>query len=166
MTKTKAKTDEVLSTVAASGPRRWFGVATMGGLGAILIYIAFTTTPAFGWQVFLVVMGVGAVVLADATRRATENVIELTETELRVSNGEVIATLDEIDVVRRAMFDMKPSNGFALKLKQPRLRRWQPGLWWALGRRVGVGGVTPGSQGKAMAQTLEALLAERKAGRE
>jgi hypothetical protein len=39
-------------------------------------------------------------------------------------------------------------------------RRWQPGLWWRLGKRVGVGGVAPGHQTKAMAQIIEALLAE------
>jgi hypothetical protein len=61
------------------------------------------------------------------------------------------------------MFDMKPSNGFALKLKKARTRRWQPGLWWAIGRRVGIGGVTPGSHSKTMAQMLEALLAQNAA---
>ncbi|SFK52686.1 hypothetical protein [Shimia haliotis] len=158
--------NEVLSTVAASGPRRWMGVGTMGLLGAILIYVAFTTAPALGWQLFLVVTGVAALVLADAARRATAHVIELTETELRVSNGEVITTVDNIELVRRAMFDMKPSNGFALKLKTPRARRWQPGLWWAQGRRVGIGGVTPGAQGKEMAQFIEALMAQKQTGRD
>ncbi|WP_270728479.1 hypothetical protein [Shimia sp. Alg240-R146] len=157
------KPGEVLAIVAASGPRRWMGVGAMGALGAILIYFAFTTAPAFGWQLFLIVIGAGALVLADATRRATENVIQLTPEGLQLSTGEVIATLDQIELVRRGMFDMKPSNGFALKLKKPRTRRWQPGLWWAIGRRVGIGGVTPGSHSKTMAQMLEALLVQNAA---
>ncbi|MCP4820329.1 MAG: hypothetical protein GY883_14140, partial [Shimia sp.] len=64
------------------------------------------------------------------------------------------------------MFDMKPSNGFAIKLKQSRGRRWQPGLWWSLGRRVGIGGVTPGAHSKEMAQMLEALLVQKKTERD
>ena len=73
----------------------------------------------------------------------------------------MIALIDEIERVERGMFAMKPSNGFLLRLKSRRQRSWQPGLWWALGRRVGIGGVTPGSQSKVMAQMLEALLVER-----
>lgn len=158
--------NEVLATAGASLPRRWLGIATMFSLGGLLIYLAFSTAPSFGWQVFLVVLGVGALVLADATRRGTEKVIELTETELRMSDGEIIATLDEIEKVQRAMFDNKPSNGFALKLKNKRARRWLPGLWWAFGRRIGVGGVIPGHQSKSMAQILEALMAQKETGRE
>lgn len=158
--------NEVLATAGASVPRRWMGIATMFALGGILIYIALSTAPTVGWRVFLIVIGAGALVLGDATRRATEKVIELTETELRMSDGEVIATFDEIEKVQRAMFDSKPSNGFALKLKAPRTRRWQPGLWWAIGRRVGIGGVIPGHQTKAMAQILEALMAQKETGRD
>ena len=80
---------------------------------------------------------------------------------MRSTSGEEIAALDDIAAIRRGMFDLKPSNGFTVHLKKPRSRRWQPGLWWAFGRRVGIGGVTPGSEAKSMAQIIEALLVER-----
>ena len=153
--------DEILAVVRASVLRRWFGIVVMAALGGLLIYLAMSRPPALQWQVFLIGMGVFALWLADATRRATENQIELTQDGLRSSSGEVIALIDEIERVERGMFAMKPSNGFLLRLKKRRQRSWQPGLWWALGRRVGIGGVTPGSQSKVMAQMLEALMVER-----
>ena len=154
--------DEVLATVAASAPRRWLGVAVMGVLGVLLIYIALAMPPqSFLWQAFLLVMGVGSLWLADATRRATERVVELTRSGLRDTGGDEITSLDNIDAVERGTFAFKPSNGFLIRLKQKRARRWQPGLWWAFGKRVGIGGVTPGSQTKAMAQIIEMLLVER-----
>lgn len=157
-------TDEVLATISASAPRRWLGVGMMGLLGALLLYIAFFVPPAaLGWQAFLIVLGLGALVLADKTRRATERVIELTAQGLRDDTGQEIVTLAQIDRINRGMFAMKPSNGFTMVLKESRARAWQPGLWWAFGRRVGIGGVVPGSQSKFMAQVLEAMIAEAKA---
>ncbi|WP_127114165.1 hypothetical protein [Shimia sediminis] len=156
--------EEVLATVSASAPRRWMAVGIMGILGALLLYIAMTTPPAvLGWQVFLIVLGIVALVFADKTRRATERVVELTAQGLRDSTGTVIAPLADIDRINRGMFAMKPSNGFTLVLKHGRDRSWQPGLWWAIGKRVGIGGVTPGSQTKFMAQMLEAMVAEARA---
>ncbi|SHJ39436.1 hypothetical protein SAMN05444000_10848 [Shimia gijangensis] len=155
-------TDEILATVSASAPRRWLGVGVMALLGALLLYVAFAIPPGkFLWQAFLVVLGLAALALAEKTRRATERVIELTAEGLRDSAGEMVASIEQIDRIERGTFAMKPSNGFLVRLKTPRARRWLPGLWWATGRRVGIGGVTPGSQTKFMAQMLEAMLAER-----
>lgn len=155
-------TNEVMATVSASIPRRWLGVGVMATLGVLLLYIAFAIPPgAFLWQAFLVTIGVAALALAEKTRRATERSVELTAEGLRDSSGELIAPIDQIAKIERGTFAMKPSNGFLVRLKTPRARRWLPGLWWATGRRVGIGGVTPGSQTKFMAQMLEAMLAEQ-----
>lgn len=154
--------NEILTTVRASALRRWFGVAVMGILGVMLVYIALVLPPkSFLWQAFLLMFGVAALVLADSTRRATGRVVELTRDGLRDSTGEMIAPLAEIAGLESGTFAMKPSNGFLVRLKTTRSRRWLPGLWWAVGRRVGIGGVTPGSQTKVMAQMLRALIAER-----
>lgn len=156
-------TEEILAEVSASAPRRWLAVGMMGVLGALLLYIALSTPPAvLGWQLFLIAFGIIALMLADKTRRATERVVQLTATGLWDNSGAHIAALEEIERINRGMFAMKPSNGFTLVLKQPRARAWQPGLWWAMGKRVGIGGVTPGSQTKFMAQMLEAMVAERR----
>ncbi|SEO36048.1 hypothetical protein SAMN04490248_104112 [Salinihabitans flavidus] len=153
--------DEVLVMVRASPMRRAFGLAALLGLAGIVLYVAIATPPALGWQVFLVVLGAGVLWMTERTRRATATAIELTREVLRSTNGDVIASLDNIAGIDRSTFAFKPSNGFLLTLKTPGARRWEPGIYWAFGRRVGVGGVLPGPQTKFLAQTLETLLLER-----
>ena len=153
---------EILATVHASAPRRLFGVTLNIVLGLLLIYIALIKPPAhMGWQAFLVLLGVTVLWLGQKMWYATQRVIELTETELRDSSGEVIAYVDQIVSIDRGMLAFKPSNGFIFKVKTAQPRAWNPGLWWRFGRRVGVGGVTPGSSKKMMADILAAKLAER-----
>jgi len=153
--------NEVLATVKASAVRRWIGIGTLGILGFLLIYVAFAQPPAFTWQLFLLCVGALALWMADKMRRATERVIELTETELRDSSGAVLAQIGDIESVDRGFFAFKPSHGFLIKMKSPGTRAWLPGLWWRVGRRIGVGGVTPGSQTRFMSEMLAAILAQR-----
>ncbi|MEM6480795.1 MAG: hypothetical protein AAF681_03040, partial [Pseudomonadota bacterium] len=99
--------------------------------------------------------------LADAMRRATALSVELTRDEIRCSNGERIAQIADIETLDRGIFAFKPSNGFLMKLRTKGPSRWQPGLWWRVGARVGIGGVTAASQAKAMAEIIVALKAEK-----
>lgn len=153
--------DNVLAVVKASAARRWMGVFMLGGLGGLVIYVALASPPGLGWQVFLIVIGGLALWMAEKMRRATEHRIELTETEIRSSDGVVIALVSDIQGVDRGVFAFKPSNGFMVRTKTPQSRIWRPGLWWRLGRRVGVGGVTAAGQTKAMSEILSAMLAQR-----
>ncbi len=151
-----------LCSVAASAPRRWMGIGVLALLGGMLVYIAFVAPPdQMGWQVFLIVLGLTALALAEKMRRATELEIHLTAEGVFDSTGERIAALDNIRAVDRGSFAFKPSNGFMLRLETPAPRRWQPGIWWRMGRRVGIGGVMPGAQTKIMAEMLQAMLQER-----
>ena len=153
---------EILITVQASAPRRLFGVTLNIILGLLLIYIAVMKPPAnVAWQVFLILTGGAILWLGQKMWYATAQVIELTETELRDTTGVVIAHVDQIVSIDRGMLAFKPSNGFIFKVKNPQPRAWSPGLWWRIGRRVGVGGVTPGSSTKMMADMIAAKLAER-----
>jgi hypothetical protein len=153
---------EVLATISASAPRRWLAVACLLGLAFLLIYIAFARPPALGWQVFLVVLGGGALWVAERMRQVTRRTIELTETELRDTSGAVLARVEEIEGIDRGFFAFKPSNGFLIRTKAPSGPRvWNPGLWWRLGRQIGVGGVTPGSQTKIVSDILQGLIATR-----
>ena len=72
-----------------------------------------------------------------------------------------VAAWDDIARVERGAFALRPSNGFLLHLHAPGPRAWAPGLWWRLGRRLGVGGVTAAGQSKGMAEILTAMLVER-----
>ena len=152
---------EVLARVNASLGRRVLGLTALSLLGILVIYVALAKPPALVWRVFLIGLGAGALWLADSMRRATSEVIELTETELRDTSGEVIARVADIEPIDRGFFAFKPSNGFLLKTRTPGLRIWRPGLWWRMGRRIGVGGMTPGHQTKVMSEIIAALLARR-----
>ena len=149
----------VYAVVQASALRRVFAFGVLFALGALVIYTALVQPPAAIWMVFMIGFGTGALWLAEKMRRATLSVIELTDTEIRDSNGNVLARMDDIIAVDRGAFAFKPSNGFTLKLKTKKPRAWAPGLWWRFGRRVGVGGVTSAGQAKFMAEQIALRLA-------
>jgi hypothetical protein len=153
--------NEVLATVRASNGRRFLGLVSLGLLGVMLIYIAFARPPAVGWQLFLLVVGGTAIWCAEAMRRSTASAVELTPLVLRDADGTVIARVEDIIGMDRGFFAFKPSNGFLLKTRTAGTRNWRPGLWWRIGRRIGIGGMTPGSQTKFMSEVLAAIMATR-----
>lgn len=145
----------IYAIVAASPARRIFGCAVLLLLGGLLLYVALASPPSAGWLIFMLVFGLGALWLAEMVRRTGLGHVELTATELRDSQGRVLARIEDIARVERGAFAfLKPSNGFTLRLKAPKPRAWAPGLWWRLGRRVGVGGITSAGQAKFMAEQI------------
>lgn len=155
---------EILAVVKASAGRRYLGIAMLSTLGLMMIYIAVTQAPALQWRLFLVVLGAAALWMGDKMRNATATKIELTETELRDSDGTVIALIADIDGMDRGFFAFKPSNGFLLRTKAVAPNVWRPGLWWRMGRRIGIGGVTPASQTKFMSEIIAVMMAQRDVG--
>ncbi len=149
----------ILAEVSASAPRRVIGVGMLWFLGGLLIYVALVTPPSVGWRMLLVLLGACAIWLGYVMMRATTVTLQLTEHELRDTAGTLLARVEDIQRIDRGVFALKPSNGFTLILKQPQERCWRPGLWWRLGRRVAVGGVTPGSQTRPMADVIAAMIA-------
>ncbi|UZD91738.1 hypothetical protein [Cognatishimia activa] len=154
--------EEPIAIIEASPPRRWLAIGMQLSLGGILIYLSTSMSHDFGWQVFLLLLGGGWVFLAMRMYAATQMHLILNEKGLWDSSGDQLAAMEDIESVSRGMFAFKPSNGFSLVLKKSKgPARWRPGLWWRLGSRVGVGGVTAGSQTKPAAQIIEAILAQR-----
>lgn len=156
-----ARDQETLAVVNASPGRRVLGLLSLGTLGFLTLSVAVSRPPAPGWQVFLLAMGAGALWAALATWRATASAVVLNEAGLQDADGTVIAPVEEIDGLDRGVFAFKPSNGFLLRTRSRAPAAWRPGLWWRLGRRVGVGGMTPRGQAKAMAEVLAMVLARR-----
>lgn len=154
-------TDEVLVTVEASGLRRVMGVTMLAVVGVALLSVAVSNPPSLAWLVFLLVVGLGALWLAVRMWQGTQYKIELTEEVLRCTDGTVIAQVADIEAIDRGFFAFKPSNGFLIRTATPGARVWLPGLWWRAGRRIGIGGVTPGSQSKTMSEILSAMIAKR-----
>lgn len=153
--------EQVLAAVGASTPRRVFAVALVVACGGAVIYVTLLAPPAAVWQVLLIGMGALALWVAARMWQATAARIELTATELRGSDGIRIALLSEIQTLDRGFLSAKPSNGFLIRLRSPATAAWRPGLWWRMGRRVGVGGVTPGAEARIMADMLARMLADR-----
>ena len=153
--------NEVLATAGASAGRRFLGLGSLGLLGFMLIYIAVVQSPEIQWRIFLLAMGVGSLWLVDRMRRATATRIELTETELRDSDGTRIALVEEIDGLDRGFFAFKPSNGFLMRTTTKGETEWRPGMWWRVGRRIGVGGMMPAHQSKQVAEIIAIIMAKR-----
>ncbi|MDF3413136.1 hypothetical protein HKX54_01600 [Sulfitobacter sp. M57] len=156
--------NEVLAVARASTGRRILGLTSLGVLGVLLIYIAFLRPPSLGWQVFLIALGAASLWCADKMRKSTASCIELTPTELRDGDGTVIARVADIQSMDRGVFAFKPSNGFLIRTADAEPGVWRPGLWWRTGRRVGIGGMTPGNQTKFMSEVLSAMMATREQG--
>ena len=150
---------EVLARLAASAPRRAMGVAMLWLLAGLAVYMVMDNPLSPGWRMVLMLSALGILWLSLRMLRATSLVIELTPTELRDSSGEVLARVQDIEKVDRGVFALRPSNGFSLVLRQPGGRCWRPGLWWRMGRRVAVGGVTSGAEARPMADAIAALIA-------
>lgn len=153
---------EVIFGLVPSAPRRFFGTGVLYALGGLLIYLALTEPPdGLHLIALLIVFGAACIYGGHRMWQVTGRMIELTEQELRLSDGTVIFRIEDVAKVDRSFFAFKPSNGFLVTLKTKYPSGWAPGLWWRFGKRVGVGGLTSGAEGKTMADTLAAMIAAR-----
>ena len=152
---------DVITGIIPSAPRRVFGVGVLYALGGLLIYLAVTQPPSAAYALFLVAVGAISIYGGWRMWQVTGRRIELTEDELRLSDGTLICKTADLHRVDRSFFAFKPSNGFLITTKVSYPTAWAPGLWWRFGKRIGVGGVTPGADGKVMADTLSAFIAAR-----
>ncbi|MBK1635731.1 hypothetical protein [Rhodovulum adriaticum] len=157
---------DTMASLRISTARRVFGLLTLGLLAVLLLYVATISPPAaLGWRVFLLGLGLSVLVLTEAMRRATARGLILTREGLFDTEGQRLAAMDDVTGLSRGLFAMKPSNGFTLYLTRPGRAAWAPGVWWRLGRRLGVGGVTSAAETRMMADMIAAMLAERDADR-
>ncbi len=145
--------------------RRIFSLLALAGLGLLLVQVAVVHPPQhLVWHVFLLVLGGLVIWFAVRLWHATACGLVLREDGLWETGGRRLAALDEIASVDRGIFAFKPSNGFLVTLARPLPRAWAPGLWWRFGRRLGVGGTTPGAGARAMADALAVMLDRRQRG--
>lgn len=153
--------DTILAELSPSTARRGFALCVLGGLACLLIILAATQPTPFFWRMVLLGLGVVAAWAGWQIWRATVGGLVLKGAGLFQSDGQLVAAFDNVTGADRGMFAFKPSNGFILKLRQPQPFGWAPGLWWRIGNRVGVGGVTSAGEAKAMAEIVTAMLVTR-----
>jgi hypothetical protein len=146
--------------------RLWVGTIVQGALGVLLIVVALSAPPAgAGWLLVLLAAGAAALWNAWGLWKTRRRRLVLTREALSDDTGVRLCAIADVESVARGVFALKPARGFALTLKAPAPRAWVPGLWWRIGARLGVGGVTSAAEARLMAEMIEVLLAERRAGR-
>lgn len=156
-----------LITLRPSPPRLWFSVLSLGMLGALMVWIALAHPPAdLAWRVLLLVGGGAIGWGAYRIVRLQDRALVLTQDTLTDTAAGLICRVDEIEALNRGVFAVKPARGFALTLARRGPRMWVPGLWWRIGRSVGVGGMTGAAETKMMAEMIEAMIALRGARRD
>jgi len=160
--KTKGKPEPVIARLDVSQARRIIGIGVQIGLGFVLISLA-GSFPRDQMALRLVMLVLGGLTFYAAylTWMATETALILTDSGLRQEGGRLLAEMDNIREVSRGALALKPSNGFTLVLFKGTGFAWVPGLWWRIGNRVGVGGVTPSQSGRYMAEMIAMKIAER-----
>jgi hypothetical protein len=150
--------------LAASPGRRLIGVGSVGALGLMLLWVTLSQPLAAQWQVAMAGMGAAALWLAWRMWRATAARLVLGREALTSSDGRVLVRMEDMVSVARGALAFKPSNGFTVTLRARGPFVWEPGLWWRIGRRVGVGGVTPGTPARFMAERMQERIARREGG--
>lgn len=160
------ETPEILGWIAPNAARRIFATFCLGGLGALLVYIAAAFPPVeLGWLLFLLGAGLFALWLAARLWQVSARRLILTELELREEGGRRIFAMDNVARVDRGFFAFKPAGGFIVTLHAPDAGGsvYAPGLWRRRGLKVAVGGVTASAQAKAVADLIMVILAKRAA---
>jgi hypothetical protein len=144
----------------ASTARAYMAVMVLFIFGFLMVSVALKTPSISGLSMMLFVL-VGGVALygAYAVWRVIGTSLRLTADELRDNEGRLVCLVKDVKSVESGTFAFKPSNGFMIVLKARTSSGWAPGLWWAFGTRIGVGGVTSSGAGKAMADVLAVRVA-------
>lgn len=156
----------VIARLYPSAPRRAVGAGILAVLGTVLVWLALAHPPqALALRLFL--LALGAFLLWGTVRlwQATEQGLRLTSEDLRADDGTLVARIAEVRLVSRGALAFKPSNGFMLVTDRPGPAVWQPGLWWRVGRRIGVGGVTGRDEARFMAEAIADLIERQGRGR-
>ena len=153
---------EELARLEVSQSRRTVGIALQGGLGLFLLYIvAMGTGNEFLGSLILAVAGIALLWSAWKFWNATNVALVLTADGLFDENGRAFCRFEDIEKVDRGFFAFRPSSGFVILCKSPVQRGWAPGLWWAFGKHIGIGGATGRAAGKQMADIISVMLTER-----
>lgn len=156
--------DEVYASVTISPSRRFILQFMLLALAGLLIAAAYSSTSGLFGRAMLLLAGLALLAYFEWCRRNLGATIVLTDAGLLQSDGTMIAPTEQFVKVERGALAMKPSNGFSIVLKDKQPRAWKPGLWWRLGRRVGVGGIASAGAAKFMAEQIALRLMNDKAG--
>ncbi|SNY57731.1 hypothetical protein SAMN06297129_3433 [Pseudooceanicola antarcticus] len=154
--------EQELARVGIGAARRVVGLTVTGGLAVVLAWLALTPDPVpLGLRLLLLALAGLEALVVWRLYQATQKVLVLTAEGLREEGGIMLVRMEQIAAVDRGLFAFKPSNGFLLKLTERGPLRFRPGLYWQFGKRLGVGGLVRGAEGKQMADALALYMAHK-----
>lgn len=156
MDPTEDHPDPVVACLTVPLWRRRFGLGVVVALALVLagLALAETGTPR---RLGLALAMLGALLLARALWGASGGAVVLRASgRLETGAGRSLALPEDIAAVETGTFAFRPSNGFLVRLRTPGAPGMAPGLWWRLGRRLGIGGLADAAEIKAMAAALAA----------
>ncbi|MEM7438185.1 MAG: hypothetical protein AAF393_01205 [Pseudomonadota bacterium] len=158
---------DIVAKLEPSLGRRWFGTIALGLAALGLLYVGLFRPPeATGVQIILLIAAAGFAWQAQWNLRVTHLGLYITQQGLYDTDDNLVVSIANIVEVDRGLFAFKPSNGFLLRLDEAELRAWAPGLYWRIGRRLGIGGATNPARTRALAEAIEVLIVERTLGPE
>jgi len=151
----------IIAKIEVSQSRRWFGIGLHILLGVGLISIGFLGPSELLMQLLLVLSGAAVLWSGKRMYDATHGWLALTDDDLVDHQGYSLVSIDDIVRVDRGVFAFKPANGFLIVCREAGESCWNPGMWWRLGRHLGVGGVTQAGQAKIVADLISLKLTQR-----
>ena len=160
-----SQSDHVLVRVSASAFRRWSALGLLIVFAIIMVQIA-VELPSDRLAAKAGLTAMGALLIFQAVRVWSNSrfSLELTPEGLRwTKTGEYLARIEEIEDVNTSIIALRPATGFLVILRSASAPRSAPGMWWRVGKRIGVGGVTPKYEAKAMAEMLREMTRARMA---
>lgn len=141
--------------------RVWLSIIIHSGLAGLLWIVAFAPSIKDGAGQFVLLI-LGSMVFYQTIRlyQKRNGEIRLLDDRLVDECGQILCMIANIKHIERGIFALKPSHGFLIILKEPMKRGWNVGLWWRIGRHVGIGGLTGRDAGKMMADALSYICAQ------
>lgn len=152
---------QVLAEARTSTLRRLVAAALLAAVGLVLARAGLNLTVATVSGIVTLAAALAALWLALQLALAADQGVVLTGGGLDDTAGGSIVALEDIEIIDRGLLSARPSNGFVLRTRTRQAPAWRPGVWWRMGRRVGIGGILPKAQTKRMADRLALVLAER-----
>jgi len=153
---------DIIVKIQPSPARRLFGVVILSLSALVMLNFAFAgATHSVAMKFTLFVMAVVFLWQAQANLRFGNASLILTREGLFDDKGTLICRLSNMTLIDRGWFSFKPSNGFLIRLREAEKWKWSPGIYWRIGRRLGVGGSISPSQTKEMSDKLVLLMQEK-----
>lgn len=139
-----------------------FGAGALFLLSVVVLWHGYNKYIDNGEGLLAILIALAGIYAALRFWQSTATGLELTPTELRQVNGRRLVMMADIVSVERTAFGIvKPTNGFVIVTRDKSAPAFLPGIWWRLGKLIGVGGLTGAGESKAMAELMQEMLKRR-----